>query len=66
MERRRWAIEVANWCERSLKTACETGEFDQRPYVQNASLIVEALREYGAKEQRSLWVRFWDWAKGRE
>jgi hypothetical protein len=46
---RRWAIDVADWIERELTDARSgTKEMSMRPFVQNAELIVEALREYAA------------------
>ncbi len=41
----KWALEVANWVERELKSG---GDFT-RPLVQNVVLIIKALREYGNK-----------------
>jgi hypothetical protein len=43
---REYAAEVADWCERELKVAKETGNLETRPFVQNAQLIVDALRAY--------------------
>ena len=45
-EERRYAKDVADWCARSLAEAKETGAFDTRCFVQNADLIIAALREY--------------------
>ncbi len=44
-EESKWALEVANWIERELKT----GSDFTRPLVQNVVLIIKALREYGNK-----------------
>ena len=43
---RKWAAEVAEWCGRELDKARNTGKLETRPFVQNADLIVAALREY--------------------
>jgi hypothetical protein len=45
-EDRRYATEVADWCERELKAGKETGHLETRPFVQNAQMIIAALREY--------------------
>lgn len=43
---RLYAHDVAEWCERELKVAHQTGRLETRPFVQNAALIIAALREY--------------------
>lgn len=43
---RAYAADVADWCERELKIAKETGNLSTQPFVQNAQLIIDALREY--------------------
>ena len=45
-EDRKWATEVAEWCAHELDKARNTGKLETRPFVQNADLIVAALREY--------------------
>ncbi len=45
-EDRRYAVDVADWCARELAKARETGSLETRPFVQNADLIIAALREY--------------------
>lgn len=52
--KRAYATEVADWCERELKSAKENGERMGRAYVQNVDLIIAALREYAAKPPRVL------------
>jgi hypothetical protein len=47
---RYFALEVAAWCERELTTARNTGHLETRPFVQNADLIIAALKEYGASK----------------
>lgn len=42
----RHARDVAEWCQRSLEQAKAGGDFDTRCMVQNAALIVAALRAY--------------------
>lgn len=54
-DNRTHAKDVADWCARSLAEAKETGAFDTRCFVQNADLIIAALREYAET----------DWAKLR-
>ena len=39
--------DVADWIERDLKTAKQTGNMATRGLVQNVDLIIAALREYG-------------------
>lgn len=48
-DERRYANDVADWCERELVKARETGNLETRPFVQNADLIIAALREYGSR-----------------
>lgn len=43
---RAYAAVIADWCARSLAEAKESGAFDTRCFVQNADLIIAALREY--------------------
>ena len=43
---RRYALDVAEWCARELAKAGQTGNLETRPFVQNADLIIAALREY--------------------
>ncbi len=45
-DHRRAAKDVADWCERELIKAKETGSLETRPFVQNVDLIIAALREY--------------------
>lgn len=45
---RKYAGEVADWCARELAKARETGDLETRPFVQNADLIIAALREYAS------------------
>jgi hypothetical protein len=45
-EDRRYAVEVADWCARELAKARENGSLETRPFVQNADMIIAALREY--------------------
>lgn len=45
---RRYATDVADWCARELATAKDTGCLETRPFVQNADLIIAALREYAS------------------
>lgn len=45
-EDRVYAGDVADWCERELKAAKETGTLETRPFVQNAQMIIDALRVY--------------------
>ena len=45
-DERRSAGEIADWCARELATAKTTGNLETRPFVQNADLIIAALREY--------------------
>jgi hypothetical protein len=45
-DERRYAAQVADWCERELKSAKAAGHLETRPFVQNAQLIIDALREY--------------------
>ena len=45
-EERYYARDVAIWCERELAKAKETGNLETRPFVQNAELIIKALKEY--------------------
>lgn len=42
------ARDVAEWCARELAKARRTGDLETRPFVQNADLIIAALREYAA------------------
>lgn len=47
------ARDVAEWCARELaKARCE-GHLETRPFVQNADLIVAALREYAIGTPRT-------------
>lgn len=41
---------VAEWCARELAKARQFGDLETRPFVQNADLIIAALREYAQKE----------------
>ena len=50
---RAYAKDVADWCERELKKASESGHLETRPFVQNAVLIIAALREYANDEKPS-------------
>lgn len=52
--KRAYANEVADWCARELKRAKEDGAPMGRAYVQNADLIIAALREYASRPPRSL------------
>lgn len=52
--KRVYANEVANWCERELKSAAENGDPMGRAYMQNIDLIIEALREYARRAPRTL------------
>lgn len=42
------ARDVAEWCARELAKARRDGHLETRPFVQNADLIIAALREYGS------------------
>ena len=49
-EDRAWAAEVADWCARELEEArLRSGTLETRPFVQNADLIIAALREYAQR-----------------
>jgi len=49
-EDRAWAAEVADWCARELEEArLRSGMLETRPFVQNADLIIAALREYAQR-----------------
>ena len=50
-DERRYAKDVADWCERELVSARRTGHLETRPFVQNAVLIIAALREYAVNEK---------------
>jgi len=43
---RECARQVADWCARELAAANKFGRLETRPFVQNADLIIAALREY--------------------
>lgn len=45
---RKYAGEVADWCARELAKARASGDLETRPFVQNADLIIAALREYAS------------------
>ena len=45
---RKYAGDVAALCSRELTMARATGHLETRPFVQNADLIIAALREYAA------------------
>ena len=45
-EDRAYAKDVADWCERELIAARTSGNLETRPFVQNAQLIINALRAY--------------------
>lgn len=47
-DERIYANDVADWCARELATAKKSGNLETRPFVQNAELIIKALREYSA------------------
>lgn len=49
---RGYALVVADWCARELAKAREVGQLETRPFVQNADLIIAALRAYGASAQQ--------------
>lgn len=40
------AKDVAEWCGREVAVARKTGHLETRPFVQNATLIIKALREF--------------------
>lgn len=44
-----YARDVADWCQRSLDDARKSGRLETRPFVQNAEMIIAALRTYGNK-----------------
>lgn len=44
------ARDVAEWCDRVLREAKHQGHLETRPFVQNADLIIAALREYSEKK----------------
>lgn len=54
-ENRPYAKTVADWCARSLAEAKDTGAFDTRCFVQNADLIIAALREYAGQKVVMTW-----------
>lgn len=43
---RKYASDIAEWCARELAKARSSGDLETRPFVQNADLIIAALREY--------------------
>lgn len=45
------AAGIAEWCARELAKARQTGHLETRPFVQNADLIVAALREFADRNQ---------------
>lgn len=47
---RKYASDVADWCARELAKARTSGDLETRPFVQNADLIIAALREYGQND----------------
>lgn len=47
---RRYAKDVADWCQRELDTARRTGNLETRPLVQNIELIIKALRAFSVGE----------------
>ena len=47
---RKYAFDVAEWCSRELAKARATGDLETRPFVQNADLIIAALREYSQND----------------
>ena len=53
-DERKYAKDVADWCERSLTNASATGTMDTRAFVQNAELIITALREYANEQSTSV------------
>lgn len=45
-----YASDVADWCQRELDKARETGTIVTRPFVQNVELIIKALRAFATPQ----------------
>ena len=45
-----YIVDIADWCERSVADASKFGGIDTMAFVQNAELIIDALRAYAKPE----------------